>query len=389
MSKLAVFFPIYPFYDYHLSKDVCLFPKYFYNTFFDSIEILITGEKKTDDIKKDCFIIRNINIDSRIYKQKFNFPVKYHIKCILKSFFYLLKARTISHIMLYHITHYTIYFGFLIKLFFPNIKLYIKMDTAIDGSQYLDKLLKNNYSIKTKIKRWLFSKIELISIETSAPFNILVKNPWLKKIELIPNGFDDKTYKIIPEKLQAEKENIIITVGRLGTYQKNTEILLDIFHEINLYNWKIFFIGPIESDKIHFKNIQQFNKNISFIGNISDRSILYDYYKKAKVFLCPSRFESFGIAMLEAAAFGDYIITTDVGAARDITNNGEYGYICPESLEFNQNELLIKENIKKQLIYIINEEIIPENCAIQQSQFIFNNFSMSNIIKKKAFLHWV
>ena len=66
----------------------------------------------------------------------------------------------------------------------------------------------------------------------------------------MPNGFDEETLKTlsIVEKDFGHKENIMITVGRLGTYQKNTEMLLNALDLMELRDWKVYLIGSISED---------------------------------------------------------------------------------------------------------------------------------------------
>lgn len=66
---------------------------------------------------------------------------------------------------------------------------------------------------------------------------------------------------------------------------------------------------------------------VILVGNIENKNLLYDYYNRAKVFLLTSRLEGFAIVYPEALKFGNYIITTDVGGAKDITNNGQIGIV--------------------------------------------------------------
>lgn len=70
---------------------------------------------------------------------------------------------------------------------------------------------------------------------------------------------------------------------------------------------------------------------VILLGNIEDKNLLYDDYDRAKVFLLTSRWESFGIVLVEALRFGNYIIATEI-----------------------ENE----EQYKKEILKIINEEII-------------------------------
>ena len=65
------------------------------------------------------------------------------------------------------------------------------------------------------------------------------------------------------------------------------------------------------------------------IGYLETRETLYDYYRHARILAVPSRSESFGIATLEGASFGDVIIGSDIPSIREITNQGKLAYLCP------------------------------------------------------------
>jgi glycosyltransferase involved in cell wall biosynthesis len=396
MSRLVLFFPLLPFHDFHLSKDVGLFVKYLSKHYFSHAEILKAGKDPRDTYTSEFFTVKNLLLCPRLYSgsrvSKF-----YQIKCIFRSFGYLLKNKDITHVMLFHITHYSVYLSFLIKILLKHIKIYIKFDTAIDGAEKIAAGLTSKNSLGRTVKRWLFPRIDLVSVETSAPYEFLRSIPWLKNIELIPNGLDDDFFNSDPETLEKNKSNMIITVGRLGSYQKSTELLLSALKDMELKDWEIFFIGPVEKQETDFqKKIDELYarfpllvSKVHFTGNIADRAVLYEYYKKSKVFLFSSRFESFGISALEAVAFGNYLLTTDVGAARDLTNNGQYGFICPSSSEFKQDECVILAAVKRQLTLIINNEINITDQIKGRAFFIKNNFMMSAIIQRPALKKWV
>ena len=69
---------------------------------------------------------------------------------------------------------------------------------------------------------------------------------------------------------------------------------------------------------------------VIFKGYISNRDEISKYYKKSKIFCLPSRWESYSIALIEAAYFGNYIISTDVGVAKELLNITKYGELIPK-----------------------------------------------------------
>ena len=108
-----------------------------------------------------------------------------------------------------------------------------------------------------------------------------------------------------------------------------------------------------------------------FTGNIDNKRKLYDFYNRSKIFCLTSRDESFGLVYTEALAYGNYILSTDVGAVNDITDNQKYGRI------FENAEGLAKNLLK----LISNENVIYENYK-QSVLFAESFFDWNNIIDK-------
>ena len=193
----------------------------------------------------------------------------------------------------------------------------------------------------------------------------------------LPNGYDNEIIDKIKVKTLEEKENIILTVGRLGTEAKNTELLLETLKEIDLKDWKVYLVGSIDKRFINYKE-NFFKENphlvdkIIFTGEIKDREELYKYYNRAKVFVLPSRWESFGIVMVEAMAFGDYVITSNTCAAKDITNNNEVGKIV---------EIDSKKELKDEIIRTISGEIDLKE-KYEKTLNHVSNFKYSYLIEK-------
>ena len=193
----------------------------------------------------------------------------------------------------------------------------------------------------------------------------------------LPNGYDNEIIDKIKVKTLEEKENIILTVGRLGTEAKNTELLLETLKEIDLKDWKVYLVGSIDKRFINYKE-NFFKENphlvdkIIFTGEIKDREELYKYYNRTKVFVLPSRWESFGIVMVEAMAFGDYVITSNTCAAKDITNNNEVGKII---------EIDSKKELKDEIIKTISGEIDLKE-KYEKTLNHVSNFKYSYLIEK-------
>jgi glycosyltransferase len=251
-------------------------------------------------------------------------------------------AKKIDVLNLYHLTYETILYGIIYRLFHKKGRVYLKLD--MDSDAFMRR--KRKYSIsRLFLFDFLLGKMtNLVSYEVSKAERVLqTELPALrKKIIHIPNGIDDgcEFVKNIPRIPFARKEDLIISVGRIGSYQKNNQMLLEALLRVDLKLWKVVFIGPIaESFQQYisdfFEKNSAYKESIFFTGSIENRTALYDWYNRAKVFCLTSRSESFGIVFPEALFYGDFIITTDVYSSKEIVPSDEVGWIVDSDTDLS------------------------------------------------------
>lgn len=186
------------------------------------------------------------------------------------------------------------------------------------------------------------------------------KWPW--EIDYIPNGFynfSDRTWNIDFEK----KENIILTVGRLGTRQKATHILLEAFAKIEkeIPDWELHLVGSVDQEFesyllqfwTQFPNLQT---RIHFLGSITDRDILYTEYQRAKIFALPSIYEGGTPNVIAEALYaGNAIAITKIDEYQDATGHGRCGLISEINNVSGFADILLKlcqdSNLEKMCQY--------------------------------------
>ena len=136
MKNLAVFFANYPCYDYHLEKDVGLFPVYLKKHYFDSVTLLKVGEKKEDDFLYRGITVRNLFISKKIYNKKYKNSLFDQLNELHYAVKYVKEHKEITHIMFFHF-HFisNLYFSYKVKKIRPSIKIYDKLDTSDSGAQ--------------------------------------------------------------------------------------------------------------------------------------------------------------------------------------------------------------------------------------------------------------
>ena len=386
MASLVLFYMRGGFSAVHLKKDVGLFPKYLQKEYFDSARIVKIGTDDKTDYSSSNLLVEDLFYEPRVNESSFQQSKKFEIKCLIKCFKYLLKHKDLTHIMIFNLTRFSVGLAFLVKVFLHGRKIYLKLDANTDISR---RLSENSKKLSRKTFLKLISFVDIISVETEQNYEIIKQNPYIaKKLFLVPNGFE-KPFDWNIDK----KENIILTVGSLGLPVKNTDVLLESVKKIDFKDWKFYFTGPVEDcfqKKVidFYKENPELKEKIIFTGAVYDSKELANLYIKSKVFILPSEYESFGIATIEAASYGDYLILTDTGVARDIIQDENFGCILNENDSESQNKIMLVEEIAMLLQKIIDGKIDTDKNIENRIKVVNGKFLMENIVNLPVFKEW-
>lgn len=336
----------YQFEEVHLGKDVFLVPYHLGKQYGYNVDIVFPATANNRELPSTLKGVRLKKLS--MAAQRFKFNNRWNLYFIP---YLLLHSRKIDLLMRFHYTNATILTVLMYKLLNPKGKVYVKADGISDILAKDEKV----HNLKGGISRFFHKRfarnVDVFSCETQEAYQQLCSSAssayMFKNIAWLPNGFDEELLQTlhIKERRFSEKENLIITVGRLGSYPKNTEMLLKALEKVKLKdNWKVCLIGPVDEENNTVKTFieENWNESIQFVGNITDKKELWEYYNRAKVFVLTSRWESYGLVLNEAYRFRNYLISTDVGAINDIYENGKYGSIINQD-DFGTLSLLLND----------------------------------------------
>ena len=143
-------------------------------------------------------------------------------------------------------------------------------------------------------------------------------------------------------------DNIVLFVGRLAKEKNIPNLLKAAAIVIKKFPRTLFLIvgdGPEREKLERLAKELQIENNVVFEGLI-EHDRLPAYYKACDVFVLPSDHEGWGLVIVEALAAGKPVITTDVGLAGEVVEDGKYGFVVPK-----RNEKILAEKI----IMLIND----------------------------------
>jgi len=313
--------------------------------------------RKTDVIINPDFIsnYRTVLLD-KLLKVIKNKKLNFIILSNSKSYFnlkiskdYLLKKEYKKSNPIFFFNH-IIWQPFLIRLFlFKRPKFYIVWGEVTRLNSWILLILKKTFFKSSKIYLWthgIYGRENIILKKLRAfHFNmgdlLLVYSEYSKKV-LIQNGIKSSKIKIIGNQLPKAEEYLVtskkkdrsntlnlIFVGRMSKKKK-----IDLVIEL-VKNWsisekfflKLIIIGPNNNKKIDNSYL---NSSITYIPEIYEPKLLFDYFSKSDFGICP---DNIGLFCLSSILSGLPLITH--------TNNAYHG---PESAALKKGINLVPLN---------------------------------------------
>lgn len=173
----------------------------------------------------------------------------------------------------------------------------------------------------------------------------------------------------------------IVSVGRL-TKQKGFDLLIEAFKEVNKINseWTLTIVGDGEEKKALRTLIEKYKLgNNIFIKPFTDNII--EQYLNSSVYVSSSRWEGFGLVLIEAMECGLPVIAFDNSGPREIIDRDGVNGILVESGNINKLSCEIIEliNNEEKRMSISKESINRAKCfyteeiAREWSKILCNN----------------
>jgi len=145
------------------------------------------------------------------------------------------------------------------------------------------------------------------------------------KYMVVPNGINPDDFQYNPAD---EKDSLLVLCVARIEGNKNQ---LNLIKALNNTKFRLLIIGAhAPSQSAYYRRCRNMAAdNISFLDRIREDELL-THYRRAKVHVLPSWFETTGLSSVEAAAMGCNIVITDKGDTREYFENDAF-YCDPSS----------------------------------------------------------
>lgn len=141
-----------------------------------------------------------------------------------------------------------------------------------------------------------------------------------------------------------KKENIILCIGRIWDEGKNLKLLAMVAEQLP---WPVYIAGsninPDTGKPVKLKNIH-------FLGSLKPEEVK-EWMEKASIFVSPTKYEPFGLAILEAARAGCALVLSQLDTLKELWAGDAVFFNPCKAQEGKQQILRVIEdaNLRKEL----------------------------------------
>jgi starch synthase len=129
------------------------------------------------------------------------------------------------------------------------------------------------------------------------------------------------TFEALPEPSRDKREPVILFVGS-DWRRKGGDVLLEAFRTVRASrpDARLQVVGADDPPA---------EAGVEVLGFVDDRPRIAELYARASVYCLPSRFEPYGLSVIEAMAHELPCVVSSVGGLTDIVLDGETGLVVP------------------------------------------------------------
>lgn len=244
-------------------------------------------------------------------------------------------ARRVDVLLLYHLTSESLLYCWLFKVLNPRGVAVLKLDMDERALGAFD--VRASWKQRALVRLFVGMPFDVVTVETERMAAMLRSRAARLGIEpvVFPIGIEGPPTDI--DAVLKNKQPIVLVAGRLGVEQKDNGLLLDAICGLEVADlgaWSFWFVGPRTPEfEVRLKRLRETHPEIAarvvLRDFVASRDALNEVYRRARVYCLTSRWESFAIVLAEAAYQGCYLLSTDVGAASDLTDGGKHGTLVP------------------------------------------------------------
>jgi glycosyltransferase involved in cell wall biosynthesis len=180
-------------------------------------------------------------------------------------------------------------------------------------------------------------------------------------VHVIQNGVDLDKFKPVKKKQKNDRIHLL-NIGRFVPHKGHVYLLEAIKRLSSRSDIVLHLVGygPLLPKMMKLSNKLGIKKQVIFHGYVPDEELL-ELYSKSDVFILPSIYEGFPVAILEAMAMALPIVSTNIPAIKGILDRNNAIIVKPAnstSLAYGIERVIGDEKLRKRLSNIVRYEAV-------------------------------
>jgi len=180
-----------------------------------------------------------------------------------------------------------------------------------------------------------YERADMVWVPQASTVEVLREYGYKGHVEVMDNGSDlvaDYPEKYFVEARQrlgiAPGEFVMLFVGQ-HIWEKNPRLIIEALSRIQDVPFRMYFVGTGYAADGMRKLVSEkgLDAKVTFVGSITDRSKIKDYYAASDLFLFPSLYDNAPLVVREAAALHTPSVMAEGATAATILQDGENGFL--------------------------------------------------------------
>ena len=213
-------------------------------------------------------------------------------------------------------------------------------------SKYRDdfsRVIPEKHVVDLIIKRIIsfYEKADQVWVPQASVEEVIREYGYKGKVEVVDNGSDlcadypEKYFVEARESMGIGKDEFVLLFVGQHIWEKNVKFIIEALETIKDQQFRMFFVGTGYAADAMKELVAEkgLDRQVTFIGNLTDRERIKKFYAAADLFLFPSLYDNAPLVVREAAALHTPAVMIKGATAATILTDGENGFLIDNDLK--------------------------------------------------------
>ena len=186
-----------------------------------------------------------------------------------------------------------------------------------------------------------YEKADQVWVPQASVEEVIREYGYKGKVEVVDNGSDlcadypEKYFVEARESMGIGKDEFVLLFVGQHIWEKNVKFIIEALETIKDQRFRMFFVGTGYAAEAMKELVAEkgLDRQVTFIGNLTDRERIKKFYAAADLFLFPSLYDNAPLVVREAAALHTPAVMIKGATAATILTDGENGFLIDNDLK--------------------------------------------------------